>query len=297
MKSGPVLTGFVAAMGVMLLSHATGLVVVVRARRRLGERIGAVQIPFELYPVPRRLREAVIATGVASAPETVVALWSAGSLAAVVLAAVAAGPGMAVVACAVAVLGGLAALRLWRHRRRDLGDRALAAVLEAMARSLRAGSSMTQALRDVESGTLGAPIGDDLRWLVAMIDRGCSLDDAFDRWAASAASTPRHLAATALGLAARTGGAPARLIDSVAATLREREHLEREARALSTQARASAAVMAAAPFVFAVMAAMIDPGVMDFLVHSSAGLACVVVGLLLEGAGGWWMSRLVGARP
>jgi tight adherence protein B len=81
----------------------------------------------------------------------------------------------------------------------------------------------------------------------------------------------------------------------VADTLRERRALRREVRALSAQARASAAVVAVAPLGFAVVMAATDEATAAFLFGSPAGLACVVVGLGLELAGWRWMQHIVGA--
>ena len=100
------------------------------------------------------------------------------------------------------------------------------------------------------------------------------------------------LAGTALALGAELGGAQARCLDAAAASLRERASLEREVRALSSQARASAAVMVAAPMGFAVFSGTTDPRVAQVLVSTPLGWACLVGGLLLDGLGAGWMARL-----
>lgn len=293
------ITALLAFVGVVLLARAFQSVALVRTRHRVACRVDTYTSsagPTTVFVLPKRLHAAIVATGVNHRPETVFAAWAGACAFGACLATVVAGPAMAAMVVLVALGLGAWALRSYRFRRRDIADRSLVGVLETMARLLRAGSSMTQALRDVEVAMRANPLGGDLSGLVAAVDRGRPLAETLDAWASGALTVPRHLAATALSLAASSGGAPARLIDSVALTLRERDDLEREARALSTQARASAAVMAAAPFVFAAMAAMIDPAVMDFLLHSVVGLGCIVVGLVLEAVGGWWMSVLIGRR-
>ena len=68
--------------------------------------------------------------------------------------------------------------------------------------------------------------------------------------------SPRsRLAAVALGVAAETGGAQARAVDAVAATLRERLAVHADVRAQSSQARLSATVIALLPVAFVVWAA------------------------------------------
>ena len=102
------------------------------------------------------------------------------------------------------------------------------------------------------------------------------------------------LAATALGLGGRAGGEVARALDRVAATLRERRELRAEVRALATQARASAGILIGAP----------RSGSPRSCPRSSRtwrascsppqpGVACLALGLALDGVGAAWMARIV----
>jgi tight adherence protein B len=95
-------------------------------------------------------------------------------------------------------------------------------------------------------------------------------------------------------LAGDAGGSVASVLDGVTDTLRDRIALEREVAALSSQARASAAVLVVAPVVFAVLAAVADPRVARVLLGSPLGWACLAAGAALDGVGALWMARLVG---
>ena len=131
---------------------------------------------------------------------------------------------------------------------------------------------------------------------------GHTFVDALDAWRpsgrAAPPSRPREsdrrsaLVVAALRLSARTGGARARAVDGIAATLRERQGAQREAHALATQARLSGFVIAAAPVGFALFVGGVDPAVVRFLLSSPIGLLCLVLGLALDGIGAWWMARL-----
>ena len=101
-----------------------------------------------------------------------------------------------------------------------------------------------------------------------------------------------RLAVAALCLGAETGGAQARAVDGVAATLRERLAVAGEVKALTSQTRASMLVIAAAPVAFCVFASTTDPRTATFLFRSTAGLACLATGIALDIAGGFWMRRL-----
>jgi tight adherence protein B len=84
----------------------------------------------------------------------------------------------------------------------------------------------------------------------------------------------------------------------VAATLRARAAVADEARALASQARASAAVLVGLPVVVAVGGAAADRKVADALLGTPWGLGCIALAGLLDLGGALWMQRVVsGARP
>jgi tight adherence protein B len=186
-------------------------------------------------------------------------------------------------------------------RRVVLGDEAtrareaaLPTALEATARGLRAGGSLRQSIAEAAL-VVPEPLRSELASVAVDADRGGSLVEALERWGRGRQQAGARLAVAALSLVADTGGSPARTLDAVAATLRERAAIEREVRALSTQARASALVVAVAPLAFTVLMALVDPATVGFLLGSPAGLGCLVIGVVLDVAGGLWMRRITGA--
>jgi tight adherence protein B len=127
---------------------------------------------------------------------------------------------------------------------------------------------------------------------VRAAERGVPLVDAIDTWSSTISGDGVRLAGAALALSAELGGAAARSLDGVAATLRDRNAVRREVRALSSQARASAVVIGVAPLGFAVLAAAVDPQTIEFLLRTPAGVSCLVLGVVLDGLGAAWMHRL-----
>ncbi len=180
-------------------------------------------------------------------------------------------------------------LVLWARRRRRNPAADLPVLLEGVAARLRAGCSLAQAL--VEASPPGPGVLADQWRRTAELVPALGAVGALQDWAGRADRRSIRLAAAALTLAARTGGSPARAVDGVAATLRCRLALEAEIRALSSQARASAAVIALAPAAFGVLAGLTDPRTLAFL-RSPAGLVVVSAGLGLDALGAWWMARL-----
>jgi tight adherence protein B len=104
-----------------------------------------------------------------------------------------------------------------------------------------------------------------------------------------------RLAVAALSLGAETGGASAQAIDGVTATIRTNLAIAGEVRALSSQARLSALVIALAPIAFSFLAFTTDGTTASFLLGTPLGLVCVVLGLGLDAVGWFWMRRLTAA--
>lgn len=216
---------------------------------------------------------------------TVLAGFAGLSLGGVVLAVVGVG----------AVAGGLVAvLHGMRSRRDENLARSVPDALDAVARSSRAGSSVVQSLCDLDAADAG-PAERLFARVGARVGQGLSLRQALDAVVDEEPVPAVRLAAAALLVGSETGAAPARAVEGVAATLRDRAALEREAAAHAAQARASAAVLVLAPVGFALFAVAADPKVGDFLFRSPMGWVCLVLGVGFDGLGAWWMARIVKA--
>ena len=242
-------------------------------------------------PPPRWLEGALVAAGHDVDPSLVWVLWCGGVVVAVPVCVLAGGPLVGATGT-LAVLGGPPAV-LWG--RRGQGDarieRALPVALEAVARALRSGASMRQAVEETAPVTPG-PLGAEIAWVASQASRGAPLVTALEGLAERRPLPGVRLAVAALCLAVETGGAQARAVDGVASTLRDRLGVADEVRALAAQARLSAVVIGLAPIGFGAFAAATDPRTSQFVFHTGAGLALVCAGLVLDGVGWLWMNRL-----
>jgi len=170
-------------------------------------------------------------------------------------------------------------------------DAALPEALDAIARSLRGGAGTHQALVEVAAVTDG-PLGAELVRVAADISGGAGLDRALTAFEHRHPLPGVRLSVAALLLGAEVGGAHARALDGVAESVRARAAIGAEVRALASQARLSAVVIAAAPAGFGVLAAGTDGATARFLFHTPLGAACLVAGLGLDGIGALWMHRI-----
>jgi tight adherence protein B len=265
-----------------------------RVRGRLAD--GAAAGPDGPRPrtpggAPRWLCRRLVAAGISWDPAVVWRVALVAGPGAVAAAGLFAGVGLAAVAAAAVVAGPVVVLTVLDGRGDRLVEAALPDALEAVGRSLRSGASLRQGL--TEAAHACAPVlGAELRALDGAVGLGVPLVDALEAWGARRSLPGVRLAVAALALGAETGGAQARAVDGVAATVRGRLALEAEVRALSSQARASALVLVVAPLVFCAAAVATDPGTAEFLLRTPLGLGCVAAGLTLDGVAGVWMARI-----
>lgn len=200
------------------------------------------------------------------------------------------GSGLGFVAVATWAAAPLFAPRWLERRAERRRAEAVPAVLDAVARGLRSGASLTQAL-DEAAGEPGA-LKAELTAVVTEARRGVGLAPALDRWAAVRPTGPVRLAVASLAMGAETGGTTARTVEGVAATVRQRLAVAGEARALTSQARISAQVMALAPLGFCAIGAATDPALARFLFVTPLGWLFLVVGVALDLLGAAWMQKL-----
>lgn len=247
-----------------------------------------------LRSAPAVLVSALEAAGVAADPGRCWQAWRWSVAAATAAAGLLVGPGAGLVGLAVSASGPALLLAALKGRGAVRLEASLAELLEAIARALRSGASLRQAVASAAAAGSG-PVARDLAQVMVDVDRGADFGAEVAAWGQRRPLPSLRLAVAALTLAAETGGAQARALDRVATTVRDRLAVRSEQAALGSQARASALVMGVTPVAFAVLAGVTDPHTADFLLHRTPGLVCLTLGLLLDAAALIWMLRITGA--
>jgi Flp pilus assembly protein TadB len=175
----------------------------------------------------------------------------------------------------VAIWAGAHRLR----RRRDLpGPDDEAALLRSAAAELAAGAS----LRSAVMAAAGAAERLDMRRVARLAAAGRPMHEVGSAVAESLQVNGRR-AAAALELAGRTGAAPRRVLDALAAQATDLGRLAVERRALTAQARLSAAVVGGTPLLL--LAVLGVAGRLGPLLADPAGRVVLSAGLGLLAAG------------
>ena len=178
----------------------------------------------------------------------------------------------------------------WRTRRdnrRSPSPRTVATWCDDIARRVRSGSSLRDAVTAVPTD---AALQRSTIPVLLAIERGAALADAVAR--VDDADTHLRLALGVIATASRIGGPSAASIDRTAALLRQRAADLEERSTQAAQARLSTHVMTAVPLVMLAALLATDADVRS-AATAPAGIACIGAGILLNAIGWWWMHRIV----
>jgi tight adherence protein B len=165
-------------------------------------------------------------------------------------------------------------------------------VLSILASSLRAGHSFLQSL-DLVAQEIGEPSAEEYRRLLAELRLGRELNDSLDAMALRIGSEDFKWAIVAVKIQREVGGNLAEILDTVAATLREREAVRGQVKALSAEGRLSMYLLCGLPFAVAIYMMLVNPEYVSLLWTTKMGLVMLAVGGSLMGLGIIWMRKVV----
>lgn len=162
--------------------------------------------------------------------------------------------------------GGRRSLRLPRRHDALADDLSAQRALEALARSVRAGRTLTQAVHEVSQRSARTPGG--------------------------------QLLLDTLLLASTAGTGPATVMERAAVVAADRVAARQERRAQAAQARLSATVLTWVPVGVATLAVAVDGDVRRVVLTTPLGWLCVLGGGGLSALGRRWIRRITeGGRP
>ncbi|GAA1152570.1 type II secretion system F family protein [Nocardioides aquiterrae] len=196
------------------------------------------------------------------------------------------------------VLAALGAVGPWLYlgvragRRRKAFAAAVPDTLQLMSGSLAAGLSLAQAVETVtREGS--DPVAGEFRRALVETRLGVPLEDALEGVAERFDSDDLHWAVMAIRIQREVGGNLAELLDTVAATMREREYVRRQVATLSAEGKLSAWVLGCLPGVFFLYLLLTNRDYVMPLFTDPRGVVFLVGGALWLAVGVFWMSRLV----
>lgn len=181
----------------------------------------------------------------------------------------------------------------WARRRRcHKIDEQLPDFLLALAGALRSGSGLQTGLRMVAAHAQ-APLAQELGFLLQQQRMGVTFNDALDSLQARIDTESVGLVVAAIKVASQTGGSLAETLERISYTLRTRLQLLGKVRALTSQGRMQAWIMACLPLLLGIALHALDPHSMAYLWRTAVGWAVLSMVVVLECVGIFLVRRIV----
>ncbi|SFU02763.1 tight adherence protein B [Geodermatophilus amargosae] len=248
--------------------------------RRGGAGAGAAAL--ERAGIAMGLPEVVLLTGLATLVLGAVGWLLGGVLAGLLLAL-------------LAPLGARVAVRLRTGRRQARFADQLDDALQLMASSLRAGHSLLRAV-DAVADQAPAPIGEEFARIVNETRVGRDLGAALDEVAVRVDSDDFRWTAQAIAIHREVGGNLAEVLDTVGTTIRERNAIRRQVKALSAEGRLSAWVLMTLPVGIVAFLTATNPVYLSAFTESLPGWIMILVSVVLLVVGALWLKKTVAIR-
>jgi tight adherence protein B len=282
-----------------------------RRRRVTAESLGASQGTYSDRPTPSEITQRMAAAAdqilerqgrretLAMSLDVAGISLRTGEFSVLVLAAavVAALAGLALVGplgfllgLAAVPLAAWALVRVKADRRRARFADTLPDTLQLLTGSIRSGYGLLQSL-DTLAREADEPAGTELRRVLLEVRVGRDPGDALRALAGRMQSEDFEWVVGAVEINREVGGDLAAILDNVAETIRERQRLNRQMRALTAEGRLGGYVLTALPVFLGCVMAIVSPDYLSRL-GSGTGLVMLMAGLMMLLVGWIWIRRL-----
>jgi len=181
-----------------------------------------------------------------------------------------------------------------RLRRRRLAqfDGQLPGMLLALAGALRAGAGVQAAIGQITSQA-ATPLSQEFGLVQRQQRLGISFEQSLDDLFVRMPSESTGLLVSALKIATQSGGNLAEALERIAQTLQARQQIQGRIRALTSQGKMQAWIMAGLPLLLMIVLSMLDPAAMHPMWFHPAGWLILAIIFLLEAIGVWLIRKIV----
>jgi tight adherence protein B len=240
----------------------------------------------------RALSDALEHAGLAIRPGEFIVLAITSAFVALVIGFLLGGPIMGLVFAGLVGLGFRFSVTVLAERRRGKFASQLGDTLQLLSGSLRAGYGMLQALdavaRDAES-----PTADEFGRVVIETRLGRNPSESLHALAKRMGNEDFEWVVQAIDIHREVGGDLTEVLDTVAATIRQRDQLRRQVKALSAEGRLSAGILFGLPLVMFAAIRFINPDYMNEMTGSTIGRVMMAFAAFLLLMGGLWLRKIV----
>ncbi len=164
--------------------------------------------------------------------------------------------------------------------------------LQLIGGSLKAGYSFNQALGMVQDETK-PPISDEFKRVLSEIRMGSPEKDALDNMAKRINSEHLDWTVMAINVQREVGGNLAEVMDIIASTIRERDRVMNQIKALTAEGRISAYILISLPIVVGMILSILNREYVSLLVTTKLGLIITAIAFTLMMIGSVWIIKIV----
>ncbi|PAY23400.1 type II secretion system protein F [Dietzia natronolimnaea] len=167
--------------------------------------------------------------------------------------------------------------------------------LQLMASSLRAGHSLLQALASV-AREAEEPTSEEFARIINETRVGRDLAPALEETARRMGSEDFEWVTQAIAINREVGGNLAEVLDGVGNTIRERNQIRRQVKALAAEGKLSAYVLMALPFGIGGFLFVSNPEYISKFFESLLGYTLIGISVVLLVVGGLWLRKVVNIK-
>ena len=199
---------------------------------------------------------------------------------------------LSLVVALIVVLGPFILLNFKTSQRLKKFHDQLPDTLQLISGSLKAGYSFNQALNMVVDET-GPPMSDEFRRVLSEIRMGLPERDALENMARRMNSEHFNWTVMSVNIQREVGGNLAEVMEIIANTIRERDRVMRQIKALTAEGRISAYILIGLPIFLAGALTIINREYVSLLVTTRIGLVMLSVAAILMIIGIIWIIKII----
>ena len=164
-------------------------------------------------------------------------------------------------------------------------------VIQLVTTALRSGFGLVQALESVAEEA-DEPARGEFAHMLVETRLGRDLSEAMRALAHRMESEDLEWVVAAIDINRDTGGNLSEILNTVSATIRERQHMHRQVRTLTAEGRLSARILTVLPLVMALWQWRVNPKAFALLTHGGGLVALIIAGVLMI-VGSFWTRKIV----
>ncbi|MGQ0486067.1 MAG: type II secretion system F family protein [Hyphomicrobiales bacterium] len=197
------------------------------------------------------------------------------------------------VSLVAAAVGGLGLprwfLRFLRRRRQNMFLNDFADAIDVMVRGLKSGLPVSDAMKIIAAES-GAPVGPEFSEVVEGQRIGITIDQGIERMYERLPLAEVNFLAIVMTIQQKTGGNLSETLGNLSKVLRDRKRMKAKIRAVSQEAKSSAAIIGALPFVIMGALTVLNPTYLNPMFYTNVG------NMMLIGSGLWMLTGVIVIR-